>query len=107
MVTKQLEKDLEYTYERLSDEEISRLENSSILITGCAGFLGFYFVHFFYQFREKLHLKKIICLDNFMLGYPNLILSKIELRQLKKQKRQIILFIWLQLLHRCFIGNIQ
>lgn len=46
MVTKQLEKDLEYTYERLSDEEISRLENSSILITGCAGFLGFYFVHF-------------------------------------------------------------
>lgn len=70
MVTKQLEKDLEYTYERLSDEEISRLENSSILITGCAGFLGFYFVHFFYQFREKLHLKKIICLDNFMLGYP-------------------------------------
>lgn len=53
MVTKQLEKDLEYTYERLSDEEISRLENSSILITGCAGFLGFYFVHFFISFGRN------------------------------------------------------
>ena len=70
MITPQLEKDLEYTYESLSKEEIARLQGSSILITGCAGFLGFYFVHFFYHFRLKLNLTKVICLDNFMLGYP-------------------------------------
>lgn len=70
MITEQLAKDLEHTYNSLSEEERSRLEESSILITGCAGFLGFYFVHFLYQFREQLKLKKIICLDNFMLGYP-------------------------------------
>jgi len=70
MITLQLKKDLEYTYERLSETEIDKLNDSSLLITGCAGFLGFYFVHFLYHFRDKLRLKKVICLDNFMLGYP-------------------------------------
>lgn len=70
MITEQLARDLEHTYNSLSEEERSRLEGSGILITGCAGFLGFYFVHFLYQYREQLRLKKIICLDNFMLGYP-------------------------------------
>ena len=70
MITPQLEKDLNYTFESLTKEEIKELDGSTILITGCAGFLGFYFVHFFYQYREKLNLNKIICLDNFMLGYP-------------------------------------
>lgn len=70
MITSQLERDLEYTYHRLTDEEIGKLRESTIVITGCAGFLGFYFVHFLYKYRESLGLKKVICLDNFMLGYP-------------------------------------
>lgn len=70
MITKQLDLDLEYTFGCLSTEEVEKLKNSNILITGCAGFLGFYFVHFFYKYREQLSLGKIICLDNFMLGYP-------------------------------------
>ncbi len=70
MITNQLEKDLQYTYSKLSKEEIEKLTGASVLITGCAGFLGFYFVHFLYYFREQLKLKKVICLDNFMLGYP-------------------------------------
>ena len=53
MITPQLEKDLEYTYESLSKEEIARLQGSSILITGCAGFLGFYFVHFFLSLQTE------------------------------------------------------
>lgn len=70
MITKQLEKDLQHTFDSLTPEEISRLLNSSIVITGCAGFLGFYLVHFLYQYRERLKLKQVICLDNFMLGRP-------------------------------------
>lgn len=69
MVTLQLEKDLQYTYEQLG-EEVHKFENSTVVITGCAGFLGFYMVHFLYQFRDKLQLKKVLCLDNFMLGFP-------------------------------------
>ena len=66
MITNQLEKDLQYTYSKLSKEEIEKLTGSSVLITGCAGFLGFYFVHFLYYFRETLKLKNVICLDNFI-----------------------------------------
>ena len=70
MITPQLKKDLSYTFEKLSDEERKKLGNSTILITGSAGFLGFYFVNFLYQYRNELSLHKVICLDNFMLGEP-------------------------------------
>ena len=70
MITEQLQKDLNYTYEKLSDDEGEKLSESTILITGSAGFIGFYLVHFLYAFRDKLRLKKVICLDNFMLGEP-------------------------------------
>lgn len=71
MITNQLQKDLEYTFAKLSDSERKKFSNSTILITGSAGFIGFYLVHFFYHFKDKLNLKKIICLDNFLLGEPN------------------------------------
>ncbi|POO93270.1 epimerase [Clostridium sp. 2-1] len=70
MITKSLEADLQYTYNKLSKQEIDKLTDSTILITGCAGFLGYYFVHFLYKFKDDLKLKRVICLDNFMLGYP-------------------------------------
>lgn len=70
MITEQLQKDLEYTFGKLSHAEVDKLKNARILITGSAGFLGFYFIHFLLHFRNKLHLKQVICLDNFMLGYP-------------------------------------
>lgn len=70
MITKQLETDLAYTYNKLNVKERKKLSNSTILITGCAGFLGFYFLHFLYRYREELSLKQVLCLDNFMLGYP-------------------------------------
>lgn len=69
-MNKILDTDLQYTYERLSEEEISKLKKSTIIITGCAGFLGYYFTHFLFKFRDELELNKVICLDNFMLGYP-------------------------------------
>ncbi|WP_271811959.1 NAD-dependent epimerase/dehydratase family protein [Clostridium beijerinckii] len=86
MITKSLIMDLEYTYSKLSKEEINKLNNSTILITGCAGFLGYYFVHFLYHFKEELKLKKVICLDNFMLGYPKWIdeIAKDEKFDVKK-----------------------
>lgn len=70
MINQTLEKDLNYTYQKLSREETEQLKGSTILITGCAGFLGFYIVNFLFYFKDTLQLKKVICLDNFMLGYP-------------------------------------
>ena len=65
-----LSEDLNYTLNKLSNEERGKLCNSSVLITGCAGFLGYYFVSFFHRHMDELNIKKVICLDNFMLGYP-------------------------------------
>lgn len=66
----QLERDLQHTYASLSDDERQKLFGSTVLITGSAGFIGYYLTKFFNRFREDLRLKKIICLDNFMLGRP-------------------------------------
>lgn len=70
MINKQLETDFHYTLGKFTQEEVSKLTGSTVLITGCAGFLGFYMVNFLFYFRDRLRLKKVICLDNFMLGYP-------------------------------------
>lgn len=65
-----LNQDCDYTWKGLSVRECEKLSGATILITGCGGFLGYYFMHFFQQKACELHLKKVIALDNFMLGYP-------------------------------------
>lgn len=70
MFNKQLKTDLEYTLGKLTDTELLKFKDSTVLITGCAGFLGFYMVNFLFYFIDRLKLKRVICLDNFMLGYP-------------------------------------
>jgi UDP-glucuronate decarboxylase len=65
-----LTEDLEYIYNGLSNTEIEKFDGSTVLITGCAGFLGYYFLKFLTECSELLNIKKIIGLDNFMLGRP-------------------------------------
>ena len=47
-----------------------KLKDSTILVTGCAGFLGFYFMQYFVRYYKKLGIRRIIGLDNFMLDRP-------------------------------------
>ncbi len=70
MENKIVKEDLRYIFQSLSGEEKSKLADATILITGCAGFLGYYFMKFFTEYAEILQIKKIIGLDNFMLGRP-------------------------------------
>ncbi len=70
MITKQFEQDLKYTFDRLTETEREKFSGSTILITGSAGTIGFYLTHFFYRFKSELNLKKVICLDNFIMGQP-------------------------------------
>lgn len=60
--------DLDFIFNGLDQKE--KFENTKILITGCGGFLGYYFLHFFVKYAEELGVKHIIGLDNFMFGYP-------------------------------------
>jgi UDP-glucuronate decarboxylase len=62
--------DLDYIYNKLSPCERQKLVGATVLITGCAGFLGYSFLHFFVRFAERLGVRHIIGLDNFMLDRP-------------------------------------
>lgn len=66
-----LSEDLDYIHDKLVPEERERLAGATILITGCAGFLGYSFLHFFACFGEQLGIRRVIGLDNFMLGQPS------------------------------------
>jgi UDP-glucuronate decarboxylase len=47
-----------------------RLAGASVLITGCAGFLGFYLVSYLVRHGRSLGVCKIIGLDSFLLERP-------------------------------------
>ena len=62
--------DLEHIYLGLTQAERSRLRDSTVLLTGGAGFLGFYFIQFLTHYKEELGIRRVICLDNFQVGCP-------------------------------------
>ncbi len=59
--------DIKYIYEHLSEQELDKLKDSTVLITGCAGSLGMELCGFLSEYSEELNLN-IILLDNFMGG---------------------------------------
>ena len=69
--------DIKHTLAGLTPEERAKFSGATILVTGCAGFLGYYMMHFFDAEAEELGIKKVIGLDNFMLGRPGWI-QKLE-----------------------------
>mgnify|MGYP001265211638 CR=1 FL=1 len=54
--------DLNYIYKNLGN--LKKFKNKSILITGCAGIVGFYLTCFFKEYKKKLGINKIIGIDN-------------------------------------------
>lgn len=65
-----VQQDLERIYNDLTPEERAGLKDGTVLLTGGAGFLGFYLINFLTSYREQLGIKKVICLDNFQVGCP-------------------------------------
>lgn len=65
-----IQDDLKYILDGLSGDELAGLEDSRILITGCGGFLGFYFLNFLNRYAADLRIRNVTALDNFMLGRP-------------------------------------
>ena len=63
-----LSEDLKSILDNLTSEEKKKFNNSTILLTGAGGFLGYYFMHFFSRFAHELKIKKVIALENFLTG---------------------------------------
>lgn len=72
MITNKIvSEDMDYILNHLSNEEKAKFKGSRILLTGCAGFLGYYFVHFFTSKMDELGIRSVIGLDNFKLGHAD------------------------------------
>jgi UDP-glucuronate decarboxylase len=63
-----LNQDMVYIYDHLLQKEKDKFKDSTILITGCGGFLGYYFMHFFNAMGSRLGVKRVIGLENFLTG---------------------------------------
>jgi UDP-glucuronate decarboxylase len=66
----QLEQDIAYTFKGLSSTEKEKMQGATVLITGACGFLGYFFLHFFKAKGRELGVRKVIAIDNFILGRP-------------------------------------
>ncbi len=63
-----IEEDLNQIHETIKSK--GDWVEATIIITGCAGFLGFYFLNYLVNYGAQLGIKKIIGLDNFQFGKP-------------------------------------
>ena len=63
-----IQQDLEYINRKFINRDA--LQGSTIMLTGCAGFLGFYFLQYLVTYQQELGIKKIIGLDNFFIDKP-------------------------------------
>ena len=61
--------DLEKIFESISDKKY-KFDNSNIFVTGCCGFLGYYFLNFFNKYKKELNINSIVAVDNFQVGKP-------------------------------------
>jgi UDP-glucuronate decarboxylase len=68
-MNKVVEEDMQYLIKKFAKAEA--FAGKTVLITGFAGFLGYYFTQFFDSIhKDASKPKKLILLDNFLLGTP-------------------------------------
>ena len=48
----------------------ARFDGATVLVTGCAGFLGMYFMNYLVRYAQELGIRKVIGLDTFLLDKP-------------------------------------
>jgi len=65
-----VKEDMKFIYDGLSEEERKKFKGETILITGFAGSLGYTLCHFFLEYGEKLGVKKVFGVDNYIFGMP-------------------------------------
>lgn len=65
-----LKEDLERIFANIKSEA-DKFKDSNIFITGCCGFLGYYFLNFFSTYKEVLGINSIVAVDNFQVGKPD------------------------------------
>ncbi len=68
--TPTLREDLSRIRESLSAEQASRFDGATVLVTGCAGFLGYTVMHFLAEHGPELGVRRVVGTDTFLLSRP-------------------------------------
>jgi UDP-glucuronate decarboxylase len=63
-----LKEDLAYIHARIG--KLDRFQGAVVLVTGCAGFLGYMMTQYLVRYAPALGIRKVIGLDTFLLGKP-------------------------------------
>jgi UDP-glucuronate decarboxylase len=63
--------DLERVHRVIGKKADGRFDGATIVVTGCAGFLGFYILQYFVRYAEALGIRRVIGLDTFLLEKPS------------------------------------
>lgn len=88
-MNKIVKEDLEQIFEAIKGEK-EKFQNANIFITGCCGFLGYYFLNFFNKYKETLGINSIVAVDNFQVGKPRWIKEILEDGKIDLQEFDII-----------------
>lgn len=64
-----LNEDLENIHNAIKKHK-DKFKDTNFLITGCAGFLGFYLINYLLRYSDELGINLILGVDNFILGRP-------------------------------------
>lgn len=62
-----LTQDLAAIRASLSASQAEKFRGATVLVTGCAGFLGYYFMNFLAAYREELGIERVVGTDIFLL----------------------------------------
>ena len=65
-----LHEDLARIHAIIGPSAAGRFNGATVVITGCAGFLGYYFTQYFLRHAQDLGIRKVIGLDTFLLDKP-------------------------------------
>ena len=71
-----LKEDLSYIHARIG--KLNRFKDSTVVITGCGGFIGYMLTQYLVRYAPQLGIRKVIGLDTFLLGKPKWIAALAE-----------------------------
>lgn len=84
-----VKEDLARIHADIADKS-GKFNGSNVFITGCGGFLGYYFLQFFNIYKDDLGINEIAAVDNFQTGQPDWLKPLVEQGRITFKKFDVV-----------------